>query len=81
MANIMYQDMVFRKPMTLMRMRQQHRMKSPVSIKDALLDIWECYRLCMLDLEADYIYLQMWHTGSIDIISHPDKFFHSLEIL
>ena len=50
-------------------------------IKYTLGEIWYYDRFHMLDLVVDCFILKMWHTGSIDFLSHPYIFSQNLEAL
>ena len=45
-----------------------------VSIKDFLGGIWYHDRFHILDLLVDCFSLQIWHTGSINVLIYPDIF-------
>ena len=52
-----------------------------VFISDYLGDIWYHDRFHMLNLVMDCFNVQMCHTGSIDVLSHPDIFSQNWEVL
>ena len=52
-----------------------------VYIKYSLEKNWLYDRFHLLDLVVNGFSLQMWHTGSIDVLSHHDVFSHNQEIL
>ena len=52
-----------------------------VFTKDSLGDIWYYDRIYMMDLVVECFDLQICHTGSIYVLSHPNIFSQYWEIL
>ena len=52
-----------------------------VSVKDDLAGIWYYGIFLMLYLVSDCFALKIWHTGSIDVLSHPNIFSQNWEVL
>ena len=50
-------------------------------IKDSIGGIWYHDRLHMLDIVTGCFGSQMWHTGYIDVFSHPNIFLQNWEVL
>ena len=52
-----------------------------VFIKDALEDFWHHERFHMPNIVAECFALQIWDTGYIDVLRHPDIFSQNWEVL